>query len=528
MPTSTWLALLTALTPAVVGTLFSLAFRADAVFARRLMVGAAVAALGGALATALELLLSGPASADFVAFDPAGVGATLSVYVDALATTMLVMVAIIGTVVSLFSVRYLDGDPGQAKFSQWLSFTLSTVLLVVISGNLVMLWLAWVASSFGLHHLLTFYGDRPAAQLAARKKLIISRTGDLFLLFGFLLLLLIYGTVEYGPLFAGAAESQGADPWTTLAGLFLVLGAMTKSAQLPVHSWLPDTMETPTPVSALMHAGIINAGGFLLIRLSPVLSTAPLALELLSLVGGGTAVFASVVMLTQTDIKRKLAWSTISQMGFMMLQIGLGAFAVATMHIIGHSFYKAHAFLSASSTVRTDVPVAPSSVDRIDIRGFVVSLTSAAVVVVLLSLALGSSSKTPLSAFVLGSILALAVTQIVLAGRRIAPDSPRAVFEGARNGVVVSVVYFLLVLGFEALLGNSVATGKVEDSSLGVLITGLVVAFFFGAAVLQLMIPKLAATPYGRRLYVHAYNGFYIGAIQDRFVDRVWPVRTAR
>jgi NAD(P)H-quinone oxidoreductase subunit 5 len=520
------MALLAATTPLLLGVLASRAFGAGPVRAARLTVASALAALGLTVLTGLELTLSGPAEAKFLVVDPGGLGASLSIHVDALTVVILAMVSIVGTSVSVFSVRYLDGDPGQARFSQWLAFTLSAVALLVAAGNLVMLWLAWVASSFGLHKLLTFYGGRPAAVLAARKKILVSRLGDVLLLFAFLLVYLVYGSLEYQTIFARAAEVD-AQPWTTLAGLFLVLGAMTKSAQLPVHSWLPDTMEVPTPVSAFMHAGIINAGGFLLIRLSPVLVKAPVALELCALGGGLTAVFASVVMLTQTDIKRKLAWSTISQMGFMMLQIGLGAFALATLHIVGHSFYKAHAFASSASTVRSDASP-PRRTDQVDLAGVGLGLLAGMGIVGAFVLVLGLDLEQKPGGFVLASVLALAVAQIYLGARRISSSRPKAQLRGLRDGALIAVLYFALAALFDALLGQAVATSPIADSSIDVLIAGTVTALFFGALILQALLPRLAHTPYGRRLYVHAYDGFYLGRIHDRMVERLWPLEPSR
>jgi len=526
MPTSTWIALLTALAPLLVGDLASRTFRVGPKMARRLAVVAAVTSLVGSVATAVVLVISGPSEAAFLAIDPAGFGGTLSVHVDALTALMLVMVSIVGSTVTAFSVRYLDGDPAQARFSRWLAFTLSAVLLLVVSGNLIMLWLSWVASSFGLHQLLTFYNERPGAVLAARKKLIISRLGDLFLLFAFLLIYLIYGTVEYEPLF-DRARQMDAQPWTTLAGLFLVFGAITKSAQLPLHSWLPDTMETPTPVSAFMHAGIINAGGFLLIRLSPALISAPLALEVLTFIGGSTAVFASTVMLTQTDIKRKLAWSTIAQMGFMMLQIGLGAFALAALHIVGHSFYKAHAFLSSASTVRTSIEPATSSPDRSSPGwlGFAVSLIAGAVVVLVFALPLGVDAKP--GGVVLSVVLALAVSQIVFTRQSLVPGSRTALLLAVRDGAILAAFYYGLAFLFDTLLRGSVAQASPQTiSTFGAIISGLVIAFFSAAVILQAMLPHLGRSALGRRLYIHAYNGFYLGTVQDRLITRLWPVRS--
>lgn len=530
MPTSTWLALITPLVPLLVGALVSRGVSASAALARQLTLGSALAALATSIATTIELALSGPGEASFVSIDPAGYGATLSVHVDALTVVMMLMISIVGSAVSLYAIRYLDGDPQQARFSQWLAFTLGAVLLLVVSGNLVMLWLAWVMTSLGLHRLLLFYPERPAAQRAAKKKFIVSRVGDAFLLFAFLLIYLLLDTVEYTPMVEQADQLKDAQPWTTLAGLFLVLGAMTKSAQLPLHTWLPDTMETPTPVSAFMHAGIINAGGFLLVRLSPILTPAPLAMEVLALVGGLTAVFASVVMLTQTDIKRKLAYSTVGQMGFMMLQIGLGAFSVAVLHIVGHSFYKAHAFLSAASTVRTtlDQPKPPGFKRKLDLAGFGLALVGGVALVFLLALVLGANPEEKPGLFVLGAVLAMAVAQMVLTARAVSKNPSRAAVRAFRNGALVAVSYFLLAFAFEALLTGSIPSAAPQGSSFDILLTAVITALFFGALLLQVLIPRLGATPIGRRLYVHVYNGFYLGTLLDRFVERMWPTRAAR
>ena len=280
---------------------------------------------------------------------------SLGVYFDSLAAVMLVLVGFIGVIITRFSLRYLDGENRQGRFLRWICFSLGAVQMLIVSGNLMMFTGAWMLTSFGLHQLLTHYSDRPAAMLAARKKFLISRLGDVLLVAALVLTYLVFGSFAYEEVFA-AAQTLGEHTLTghwllPLIGALYVLGAMTKSAQVPFHSWLPDTMETPTPVSALMHAGIINAGGFLVIRLSPLISLSHLALDFLAVVGALTALFGSVVMLTQTSVKRSLAYSTIAQMGFMMLQCGLGAFSAALLHIVAHSLYKAHAFLSSGSVL---------------------------------------------------------------------------------------------------------------------------------------------------------------------------------
>ena len=226
-----------------------------------------------------------------------------------------------------------------------------------------------------------------------------------------------FGTFEFQQLFSEvevvAATSQVAASQAAIAWL-LMLGAITKSAQFPFHVWLPDTMETPTPVSALMHAGIVNAGGYLVIRVSPLFALAPESLLTLSLIGAFTAIFASVVMMTQSSVKRALAYSTIAQMGFMMLQCGLGAFSAAMLHIIAHSLYKAHAFLTSGSIVsqsRTTAGAALPVPSRTAATATLIGAAAATITTYIAILfALGVNLDDKPGGFVLAFILLLALT----------------------------------------------------------------------------------------------------------------------
>ena len=255
----------------------------------------------------------------------------LALRLDLVSVVMAVLVALVGGVVVRFSRAYLAGDLGERWFFAGISLTLSAVLLLVISGNLLLLLAAWILTSMGLHRLLLHDPSRPGARFAARLKFVFSRLADLSLALALVILYRHQGTLDLEALLQ-AAEVGRADGMAA-AGWWLAAGAALKSAQFPFHTWLPETMETPTPVSALMHAGIINAGGFLLVRLAPVMAQAPGALAALAVVGAVTAGFGSVVMLTQPTVKRALAFSTIAQMGFMILQCGLGAFGLALVHL---------------------------------------------------------------------------------------------------------------------------------------------------------------------------------------------------
>ena len=313
-------------------------------------LAAAFVALAVALTAAAAVTWHGKLTSPTLGW--AGVG--LAVHLDALSAIMFVLVSFIGVVVLRFSRNYLAGDPDQGRFFKWLAITLAAVLTLIISGNLAQFILAWLATSIGLGRLLLFYGNRPAAQLAAKKKFIVSRIGDVCLVSAAILLFSAFGTLEFAAMFAKAkalAASGASAPGLETAALLIVVAALLKSAQLPVHGWLIDVMETPTPVSALLHAGIINAGGFLILRLADIVVLSGPALETLVVVGGATALFGSVVMLTQSSVKASLAYSTVAQMGFMMLQCGLGAFPAALLHIVAHSLYKAHSFLSSGSII---------------------------------------------------------------------------------------------------------------------------------------------------------------------------------
>ncbi|HET9955087.1 MAG TPA: proton-conducting transporter membrane subunit, partial [Polyangiaceae bacterium] len=259
---------------------------------------------------ALSTLPSRPLSIGFMADRPS---ASLALLITGL-----------GWCVLRFSARYLQGDPRQAQFLRGVALTLAAVTALCLAGDVVVLLVAWVATSVLLHRLLVYYADRPRAVQAAKTKLVFSRLAELCLVAALLLLVERLGTLELPAMFSRAQQASTAD--LALPALLLVGCALFKSAQFPFHAWLPDTMEAPTPVSALMHAGIINAGGFLVIRFSPVVGQVPAALNMLVVVGTLTAVFGAFVMLTQPAVKRSLAYSTVAQMGFMLLECGLSLF----------------------------------------------------------------------------------------------------------------------------------------------------------------------------------------------------------
>ena len=430
---------------------------------------------------------------------------------DPVSSVMVLLVTYLGAVVLRYSRHYLAGDPAQARFFSWMSFTLAAVLSLVVSGNLLILLTAWVATSLCLHRLLLHHPGRAGAVFAARKKFVFSRAGDLCLLAASLLLYRSFGTWDIGQITASVAAGHSGG--LTAAALLLVACAALKSAQFPFHSWLPDTMETPTPVSAFMHAGIINAGGFLIVRFSPVIAQVPAALHLLALTGTVTAAFGAVVMLAQPGVKRALAYSTIAQMGFMMLQCGLGAFGLALIHIAAHSLYKAHAFLTSGSTVgavpRAAVPLATPAL-ACGVLGSGLLVTTA--LTVLHEIAPDMPSHPRVFAVVLVLALAYGLARAGSAG-----GGSVMIARAAATAVVICAV----TLSLHVIAHMLAPAAAVPETPvwLGAFVTGVFVALF----LFQVLLWRTGRHPMGRRLYVHALNGFYLGTIANRLLGRLWP-----
>jgi NAD(P)H-quinone oxidoreductase subunit 5 len=471
-------------------------------------LAAAISALLAGTA-AFALVNSRPATARWV---PAGVeNLALSLRLDAISAVMVVLVSFLGTVVLRFSRNYLSGDPALARFFSWMSLTLASVLTLVLSGHLLLILAAWISTSLFLHRLLLHYPRRAGAIFSARKKFVVSRMGDICLLIASILLYRAYGSWELDSIFN--AISTGNTSGLAPAGFLIAACAALKSAQFPFHSWLPDTMETPTPVSAFMHAGIINAGGFLIVRLSPLFAHTPGALNLLALLGALTAAFGAVVMLAQPSVKRALAYSTIAQMGFMILQCGLGAFGLALLHIVAHSLYKAHAFLTAGSTIglvpRAAIPLKTGAL-TLGVLGGALLVTGLATG--LQALVPGAPLHLGVFGLVLVFALAYGLARAWSAGGGL-PTALRAIGVSA----LIAIASLALHYGATALFKHLPAV--TPPPALLVLIGAIFSALF----VFQALLWRAGHHSLGRRLYVHALNGFYLGTYANRFLGLLWP-----
>ena len=450
-------------------------------------------------------------------------GVGISVYFDALSAVMFSLVAFIGVIVLVYSRNYLDGDPRQGSFYRRLCFTLAAVLTVISAGNLAFLILAWIATSVGLNKLLLFYPERPAAQLAAKKKFITSRLGDLFLICAGGSLWVSFDTLAFPELLAAArAASVGT---LALPAVLIVLAAILKSAQLPFHGWLVEVMETPTPVSALLHAGVINAGGFLVLRLADIVANSESALHILSLVGGATALFGSIVMLTQPSVKVALAYSTIAQMGFMMLECGLGAFAAALLHILAHSLYKAHAFLSSGSVIdlaRASWIPSPSGQPH-PTRFALVLATTMPVAFAVGGMFHAGILENP-GAVTLSTILLMSLAHLIAN----ALDERTKAYVLSRAfgmSVLIAGAFFSLHWVVEWLFSASLpdATGLHGPEDIAIVV---VVILSFGAVTLfQSLMARHATSPFWQAVYVHLSQGLYLNTLANRAMLRFWPRR---
>lgn len=483
-------------------------------------------ALTLALAATLFLAFSGPVDVALARFGSRG-AVTFGTYFDSLAAVMMVLIAVLGFVVVRFSVRYLDGESTQGRFLRWMSFTLGSVLMLVLARDLVMFTVLWMCTSFGLHQLLTHYPERTWGVWAARKKFLISRLGDLMLVAALWLTWRTFGSFDYSRVFAAAQAMRDAGQESVAAssiGLLFALGAMTKSAQVPFHSWLPDTMEVPTPVSALMHAGIINAGGVLVIRMSPLVELSPFAMDLLAVVGAITALLGSMVMLTQTRVKRALAYSTIAQMGFMTLECGLGAFSAALLHIVAHSAYKAHAFLSSGSVLDQAAGTRVEPPRPMGPRGLLGTLIASCAVSFGLvastewvSTSLGGSAH---GTVVLTLVLGIALTQIIWSAMQ--TGLAAVAIRGTLAAAGAAVAYYAGFIVMDHLLSASVSHPVVPQSSWHVFILVFVAAAFVGLLFLGGLARRYAHVPMVQRLYVTSVNAFYLESFLHRVTAWVW------
>lgn len=289
----------------------------------------------------------------------------LGLYVDQLTAAMLLLVTVVSGLVHVYTIGYMHGEPGYARFFANIALFTFSMLMLVMSDNFLQLFVFWEAVGLCSYLLIGHWYDRHFARAAATKAFIVNRVGDFGFLLGILLVFVVFGTLQYRPVFADAAGHVGTtvDLLGTVGGgwdvsvltvmcLLLFVGAVGKSAQVPLHVWLPDAMEGPTPISALIHAAtMVTAGVFMVARLAPLYNLSPVAMTVVAVVGGLTMVVGATIALTQYDMKRIVAYSTLSQLGYMMMACGLGGYVAGLYHLLTHGAFKALLFLGCGSVI---------------------------------------------------------------------------------------------------------------------------------------------------------------------------------
>ncbi len=465
---------------------------------------ATLAAMILGLAAVAQLYVAGP--------QVMMLGDVALIRLDGVSVTMALLVAFVGWVVVRYSRRYLDGEPREGRFHGLTLTTIAVVLLLVQAASLPVLVACFVATGVVLRQLLLFYPARAEAQRAATKFIRVWGAGDVVLILASVLLWHSFGTLNIADL-----NSPNSFPVQAQVAVgLLVLVAALKTAAFPLHGWLTEVMEAPTPVSALLHAGIINSGGVLLITLAGLVQNSPGAMAALVIIGGFTALFGALVMLTQSAVKTALAWSTVAQMGFMLLQCGLGLWALALLHIVAHSLYKAHAFLSSGGAVRSvnairkPGPVAVPGLGAVA-RSFALALVLYGTVAAGFTGFIGEKSPQALA---LGAMLIFGVSYLIAQG--LADTAPGALTQrtvAASTGAALAYFGFQVVA--QTVWGPTLPAAPIAGPLEWALIV-LAVLTFGLVAFAQALFPLWAQHPATAGLRVHLANGLYLNALLDR------------
>lgn len=416
------------------------------------------------------------------------------VYFDQLSQFMLIYISILSFFIVSYAKKNFERERNGNKWLFWFFISLLSVQFLIMNGDLLLTFLAFICISLSFHNLLLAFPHRQKSKLAATKKFLLSRLGDVSFLVGAGFFYQSFNTFNIQEVIAKLNE---LDPQTRKdlvfnPSLFIGLACLIKSAQFPFHFWLPETIDSPTPVSALMHAGIINAGGFILVRLRFLYEPYNLASGIILTLGLITIFLGGLSMLAQSDVKRKLAFSTIGQMGFMMVEFGLGLYPMVILHLMGHGFYKAYGFLASGSRDIVPSPKLHSKVYRISIAGLVILIPQ-----ILYSI----NSHLELTLVSIFIITLLGFLPLKLVGRGI-----------LIIGTLVLFVIFVPQYATE-LTGISYSSNKVPDilSMFAILSLSLLSAF-------TLSLPFLNENTFVQKLYCYAQRGFLSNYLSDKFI----------
>lgn len=451
--------------------------------------------------------------------DPA---ATLGMRVDRVTSVVALLVAAVGLVSFRYAERCLEGNSRRREFLSWMAATIGCSAVLALADAVPVLIAAWIGVGSCLDRLLRFFRDRPDAAITAQRALTLSRLGDALLVGAGLVAWSAWGATSVS---ATATAASVADAGIVLSSFTLLLcaGVIVKSAQVPLHGWLPETMEAPTPVSALMHAGIINAGGALLIRLAPAIERVPESWVLLSVCGTASILVATPAGWMHSRAKTALAWSTVSQMAFMLVQCALCAFPAALLHIVGHGTYKAWSFLRAGEVPPEEPAPAPSAPRALSLLlvGTILSALSLAV----WARAFGLSTGAGVGKFALLGIVSIAIGQswVALLGRRRASLNATASRAGAALAfsAAAPALACALYAGATWWLGRPMIGSSAFSGAAAWVAAGVPMAAIAALAAIHAAMPALERSRAVARLRIHALSGFYAGIAAHRVIDRI-------
>ena len=436
-----------------------------------------------------------------------------------LSMVMTGLVLFMTVILAAFSRQYLAGEARVGFYWRWLFNTLAAVALVVISNHLFLFLLGWVGISLALHKLLTFYPDRPRAVLAAHKKFLLARTAEALLFVAFTLLYQQHGTFAINDLISyfnsvAMSSSLQLSVADQIAAVLIAMTALIKCAQLPVHGWLMQVVEAPTPVSALLHAGVINLGGFLLILFAPLFIQVAVAQWLVLIVAGLTTVVAALIMSTRISIKVRLAWSTSAQMGLMLLECALGLYEVALLHLLTHSAYKAHAFLNAGNAVYDDMHRRLAPARHPSLLDWLLAASLSTILVTATMFSLGYSGA--LSAWIL---FALALTMLIAQRNSNRVQGSLWYLVGLTGILLLSYSLLKSTLGLWLPISEGLHVAMFSAADLWAIV--LFVSLFLVSWLLRYQ----ADRPLMQRFSIALFAGFYLDEWLTRLTIKLLPVR---
>ncbi|QIZ85868.1 NADH-quinone oxidoreductase subunit L [Bermanella marisrubri] len=430
---------------------------------------------------------------------------------------LMILVSFIALVVMRYSHRYLEGEPRQARFVALLLMTFSAVNVVLLSNHMLLMLVAWITVSLSMHQLLMFYPERPRAALAAHKKFLFARLAEGSLLLAFILLYHVHGTWQIDLVLAAYQGSEVALSFhEQLAAVLIANTALIKCAQLPMHGWLIQVVESPTPVSAALHGGVINMGGFLLMSFAALFSQAFVAQWFVLIVAGLSTVFAAWIMATRISVKVRLAWSTSAQMGLMLVECALGLYELALLHLVAHSCYKAYAFLSAGDAVNQYKQRLLAWGRVPEIKDWINAFLLAGILVGLAILAANHINQN-LTLMLSPWLLILLALTTYLAERRSQLHALSIVQLLA--GALFLVVSYTLLKSLAALSFSDVV---VQHQGYADIWMSVLFAFLFSGYLLQRYALHWHAV---QKIQLYLYAGLYLDEWATRITLKVWPIR---